>query len=135
MSCDLGVWFPDRRLTDAEAEQRYARLCDGHVEGEVVAHPSVKAFYDELTSLHPEIDDVPEDRVGDHEFSPWSCAIDRSEGHVIVSCVWPRANYVTELVQRLAKKHGLAFYDPQSDRISYGDEAEAPRQKAWWNPF
>jgi hypothetical protein len=55
MSCDFGVWFPDRRLTDAEAGQRYVRLCESQVEGEVVDHPSVQAFYAELTGLHPEI--------------------------------------------------------------------------------
>jgi hypothetical protein len=133
MSCDFAVWYPDRRLTDAEADERYGRLCESQV-GELVDHPSVQAFYDEVTSLHPEIDDVPEERVGDFEFSPWSCAMDRSDGHVIMCCVWSRADYVTDLVRRLARKHGLALYDPQSARVFHPDGKEVTRKKPWWRP-
>ncbi|MCI0404298.1 MAG: hypothetical protein L0212_12405, partial [Acidobacteria bacterium] len=137
MSCDFGVWFPDKRLTDDEAEARYARLCDGQVEGEVLAHPSVAAFYAELTARHPEIDDIPEDRVGDTEYCPWSIAMDRSDGHVIMACVWSRADYVERLVRELAKKHGLALFDPQSGRVFYADAEEptGPRRRRWWNIF
>ena len=135
MSCDFAVWYPDKRLTDAEAEVRYGRLCEEQVEGEVVDHPSVRAFYDELVSLHPEIDHLPADRADDRELSPWSSTMDRSGGHVIMSCVWPRADYVTDLLRRLAGKHGLALYDPQAGRIFYPDQSEPPSKKAWWNPF
>jgi hypothetical protein len=48
-------------------------------------------------------------------------------------CVWPKADYVKDLVSRLATKHGLAFYDPQSETIAYpGDgPASKPRWKFW----
>jgi hypothetical protein len=137
MSCDFGVWYPDRRLTDAEAGERYVRLCESQVEGEVVEHPSVQAFYAELTSLHPEIDDIPEDRVDDTDYCPWSIAMDRSDGHLIMACVWSRADYVGGLLRDLARKHGLALYDPQQGRIFYPDEAQTPQtaRKPWWKPW
>jgi hypothetical protein len=122
MSCDYGVWFPSKRLTDKEAGELYVRLCDGDKSG-VVPHPAVDAFYAELTAIHPEIDNIPKDRVGDHDYCPWSCAMDYSPGHVIVSCTWPKATYVDKLVEGLARKHGLALYDPQSDEVTYPDGA------------
>jgi len=133
MSCDFGVWYPDKRLSDDEAGARYARLCDGAVEGEVVEHPAILAFYTELTSLHPEIDDIPEERVGDTEYCPWSVAMDRSDGHVIMACVWSRAEYVGQLVKALAKKHGLVLYDPQEGRVFYPtDSVVPPNSRPWW---
>ncbi len=137
MSCDFGVWYPDRRLTDAEAGERYVRLCDSQVEGEVVEDPAVGAFYTELTRLHPEIDDVPEDRIDDTEYCPWSVAMDRSDGHVIMACVWSRADYVRQLVRDLARKHGLAVFDPQEGRVFYpsdGMSAPAPK-RPWWKAW
>jgi len=126
MSCDLGVWYPDKRLTHEEAGARYSRLCDGQVEGEVLDHPSVAAFYAELTGQHPEIDDISEDRIDDTEYCPWSVAMDRSDGHVIMACVWSRAEYVGQLVRHLARKHGLAIFDPQQGRVSYPDSSDEP---------
>ena len=98
----------------------YARLCDGDTSG-VVAHPGVEAFYKELTARHPEIDTIPEERIDDHDYCPWSCKLDYSPGHVIMPCVWPKATYVGQLVEELARKHCLAVYDPQSDRVTYPD--------------
>ena len=120
MSFDLAVWYPDKRLSDEEASERYHRLCDSDTTG-VVDHPSVEAFYRELTATHPEIDDVPEDKIGDHEYSPWSVAMDRSDGHVLMCCVWSQAEYVGDIVGRLAAKHSLAVYDPQEETITYPD--------------
>ncbi len=133
MSCDLGVWFPHNRLSNQEASALYGRLCEGDTGG-VQPHPAVDAFYTELTARHPEIDTVPDDRIDDHDYCPWSCAIDRSPGHVIMSCVWPKADYVTGLVHQLARTHGLAVYDPQSDRITYPDDPlrSAETKRPWW---
>lgn len=117
MSYDLAVWFPDRRLSDEEATELYARLCDGDTGG-VTPHPTVDAFYRELTQLHPEIDAIPEDRIDDTDYCPWSVAHSRSAGHVIMSCVWSKAEYVDGLVRRLAGAHGLVVYDPQEGTIS-----------------
>ena len=129
MSCDYAVWHTSERLSTEQAGELHQRLCEGDTSG-VVPHAGVAGFYAELTARHPELDDVPEDRLEDKDFCPWSAAMDRSEGHVIVCCVWPKADEVGELVRSLATKHGLAFYDPQSARVLY--PGEAPRARPWW---
>jgi hypothetical protein len=128
MSFDLGVWFPHQRLSHAQAGDLYVRLCEGEPH-ELLPHESIDAFYEELTAKHPEIDSIPEDRIDDHDYCPWSCALDRSDAHVIMSCVWSKAEYVGMLVSQLAKKHGLAVYDPQSARITYPNDQTKRR---WW---
>ena len=116
MSFDLGVWYSDKALTAEQARQLYVKLCEGTpaLEGE---SPAVAAFYDELTKKWPEIDSIPEEKIDDHDYCPWSCAIDRSGMHVITSCVRSKAQDVGEFVQRLAAKHGLLLYDPQEDVV------------------
>ena len=137
MSCDFGVWWPSRELDDAAAEELYVTLCEGDATG-VEPSPAVDAFYRELTSMHPEIHDVPEDDVDNTDLCPWSIAFDRSPGHLIMCCVWSRAEYVEELVKQLASKHGLAVFDPQSRRITYPAKDEVRRssepavRKPWW---
>ncbi len=133
MSFDLGVWCPNKRINNKEARELYVRLCDSDASG-VVPHPSVDAFYAELTAKLPEIDKVPAEKINDHDYSPWSCKLDHSPGHVIMSCVWPKATDVHKLVQDLARKHGLALYDPQSDVITYPDGSsgtKAARGALW----
>ena len=98
----------------------YLRLCDGDASA-LVPHPSIDAFYAELTARHPEIDTLPEEKIDDHDYCPWSCKLDYSPSYVIMCCVWSKASYVHELVQTLARKHGLALYDPQSERVTYPD--------------
>ena len=120
MSFDLGVWYPQTRIGNKEASELYVRLCDGDTNG-VVPNSAIDAFYAELTGRHPEIDTIPEEKVDDHDYCPWSCKLDHSPGHVIMSCVWPKAPHVGQLVASLARKHGLAVYDPQSDRVTYPD--------------
>lgn len=84
-------------------------------------HDAIDAFYAELTSLHPEIDDIPEERLDDNDLCPWSAKIDRSPGHMFLSCVWPKARDVKDLLLSLAKKHGVAVFDPQSAQVYYPD--------------
>ena len=128
MSCDYGVWSSEPRLSNKEAGELYIRLCEGQPTS-LPASPAIAAFYVELTAKHPEIDDVSEDQLEDKDLCPWSCAFDRSDGHVIMCCIWPKAEYVGQLVEGLAAKHGLAFYDPQSERVRYPGQAES---KPWW---
>jgi hypothetical protein len=111
MSCDFFVWHPQEQISNAEATNLYLRLCDGDTSA-LVPHSSIDAFYAELTASHPEIDTIPRERIDDHDYCPWSCKLDHSPGHVIMSCVWSKASYVHRLVQNLARKHGLAIYDP-----------------------
>ena len=117
---DVALNGAQKRISDEEARKLYVRLCDSDTSG-VVAHPAVDAFYAELTGKHPEIDTIPQAEIGDHDYCPWSCKLDRSPGHIIMPCVWPKATYVYELVEKLARDHGLAVYDPQSDKVTYPD--------------
>jgi hypothetical protein len=120
MSFDLAVWYPSSRLTDEEALKMYQKLCEGDASV-VAAHPSVDAFYGEITSIHPQIDDIPDDRIDDTDYCPWSIAFDRSPGHLIMCCVWSKADYCHGLVMKLACKHGLAVFNPQNAKITYPD--------------
>ena len=122
MSFDLGVWYPQKQIGNKEAGELYVRLCDGDLSG-VVPDPAIDAFYAELTARHPEIGAIPEEQVGDHDDCPWSCQLDHSPGHVIMSCVWPKATEVHRLVRDLARKHGLVVYDPQSEVVTYPDRS------------
>jgi len=74
VSYDLAVWDSDKVLTDKEAASVYDSLCEGrYPEGE---SPKIAAFYQDLTGKWPEIDSIPEEKVGDFDFCPWSCALD-----------------------------------------------------------
>jgi hypothetical protein len=88
----------------------------------VSPHPRVESFYADLIAKYPEIDTVPDDHIDDHDYCPWSCALDHSSGHVLMPCVWSQAEKVECVVRELARKHGLAVYDPQQGRIYYPDE-------------
>ena len=116
----MAVWNTSRRLTDAEVGTLYGQLSDSVVDG-VTPHPAIEAFYSELTAKHPEIDDIPEERIDNTDYCPWSIAFDRSPGHLIMCCVWSKAEYVDGFVRQLARKHGLAVFDPQSGKIQYPD--------------
>ncbi|SRR6266542_3457501 len=118
MSYDLAVWFPDQILSDEQALQQYHKLYDGDIS-QLRPHTSTGNFYLELYKIHPEIDDVPEDKLGDFDYSPWSVEHELSDRHLMLSCVWSHAEYVHSLVLDLAKKHGLAVFDPQKIRIHY----------------
>lgn len=129
MSCDFAVWHTEARLSNAEAIRVYHALCNGDTSA-VSSSASIDAFYSEITALHPEIDDIPEEAIDDHDLCPWSVAFDRSQGHLIMCCVWSKAEYVGELVLQLATKHGLAMFDPQSELIVYPDTSE---KRPWWH--
>ncbi len=131
MSCDYSVWNTKKRFTASEAGEVHERLCESDLS-DVEPSPNVRAFYQELTAKHPEIDTVPDDRIDDHEYCPWSCALDHSEAHVIMPCVWSKADYVGDLVKALARKHILVFYDPQSELVIYPDDARNELRKPWW---
>lgn len=116
MSFDLAVWYSDQPLSDNEAEKIYLNLCENwpFLEG---SHTSVTEFYNELVQKWPEIDAIPEERVGDFEFCPWSCALCHSGTAIVTSCVWPMADKVSDFVMDLAYDHDLVCFDPQARRV------------------
>ncbi len=135
MSYDLAVWYPSRRISHSEAGAIYIELCEDEGDVDVLEPNSeIDAFYDELYSVHPELNDVPDDRVDDSDYCPWSINHDRSDRHMIIASVWSQAEHVHELIHRLARKHGLAVYDPQEDLITYPDGPVniAEKPGPWW---
>lgn len=120
MSCDYAIWNTQARLNNAEAGSLYHALCDGDISG-IFPNAAIDALYTELTSLHPEIDDVPETQADDLDLCPWSVKIDCSPGHLILCCVWSKGSYVRDLVGSLARKHNLTIFDPQTEQIYYPD--------------
>jgi hypothetical protein len=66
--------------------------------------PQSMRFIAELIASHFEIDAVPEDKVGDYDYCPWNSKLNYSPGRVIISCVWSKATYVGQLVERAAPR-------------------------------
>ena len=135
MSYDLAVWYSSRPIGEDEAQAILTRLCAGEAalnEGEA----AVAAFYRDLCSAYPEIDEYP---AGEIERCPWSSAHDRSPYHVLVSMRWGEAaDAAAELVPELAAKHGLLCYDPQGPAVflppSIDSDEPAPRttRRPWY---
>jgi hypothetical protein len=48
---------------------------------------------------------------------------------MIMCCVWPKATDVYRLVESLARKQGLAIYDPQSGAVIYPDGSKGTSAK------
>jgi hypothetical protein len=117
MSFDLSVWSGNSRIASSRAGQIHERLCRGERPTELQADPNIARFYRELTSRWPEIDGIPDQQVDDTNVCPWSSALDHSDAHVLISCVWSAAEQVYSFVQQMAQKHRLVLYDPQSDEV------------------
>ena len=130
MSFDLAVWYPHEHLSKEAALRVYQNLCEGELS-DLLPHPAIAAFYSELSELHPEIDDIPEDKIDDHDLCPWSVAHDRSDRHMIISSVWSKAEYVHGFIHQLAKDHGLVVFDPQSGSISYREGTPTAKKSRW----
>ena len=117
MSCDFAVWNQPNTISNKEAVEKYIKLIEEDTSV-VEESESIEKFYQALTALHPEIDDLPDDEVDN---SYWSCAFDRSKGHLIMCAVWSRAEEAATSIFDLAHKHHLAVFDPQSETINYHD--------------
>lgn len=85
-----------------------------------------EAFYRELTALHPAIDDIPEEEIGNTDLCPWSIAFDRSDRHILLCAVWSRADDAENLVRTLAAKHDLALFNPQTGILHLPDHPTTP---------
>lgn len=127
MSFDLAVWHSEGPLEENEATQIYIKLCEEwpYLEG---ANPNVDAFYRELTEKWPEIDTIPEEKIGDFDHCPWSCALSHSGMAIVMSCVWPKAEEVARRVIGLAKKHRLVLYDPQTNLVVPPDSLQKKKR-------
>jgi hypothetical protein len=113
MSWYCAVWRSNIVKNKEGAEILYRKLCEGDTS---LLGPTQRTqdFYEELTAKHPEIDDINEDEIDNFDLCPWSVTFDKSEGHIIMSCILSKAEYINTLVQELAEKYELSFYEPQN---------------------
>jgi len=113
MNWDCAVWHSNIVKNKDDAEVLYRKLCEGDTS---LLGPTQRTqdFYEELTAKHPEIDDISEEEINNLDLCPWSVTFDKSEGHIIMSCIFSKAEYVSTLVQELAEKYELSFYEPQN---------------------
>jgi hypothetical protein len=51
---------------------------------------------------------------------------------MIMCCVFSQADSVHNLVHKLAREHGLAVYDPQSETITYPNGKTGAASEPWW---
>ncbi|NBO19033.1 MAG: hypothetical protein EBV03_07395 [Proteobacteria bacterium] len=130
MSFDLCVFYTVKPHTNAEALKRYIAYCEeGDLKPYIEPSPKISEFVKELTALHPQIDDTPEDGLDE---CPWSIAFDLSEGHVIMPMVWSKADETQKIIVELAKKHDLVCFDPQNTKIITAPPGIHVQPKAWW---
>lgn len=113
MGWNCAVWHSNSIKNKEDAEKLYNKLCKGDTS---LIGPTqrIQDFYEELTERHPEVDDVSDEEISDLDLCPWSTAFDKSEGHIIMSCLYSKADYINDYVQELAKKYELSFYEPQN---------------------
>ena len=103
MSFDLAVWEGPRPTSDAAAGEVFARLLAALDAGESEPPtPGIAAFVDALLARWPDLDV--------DESSPWSAT------HLIGDASG-RADEAGAFIAATAREHGLACYDPQSERL------------------
>lgn len=112
MSFDLAVLAPAPDM-DAAAVRRMFGQCAAavdHQEGEPDSR--ITAFYEQLRSVYP--DHGPDSET---PASPWSSApLDVGIDHVIMQLSHrPVSTPAVDVILKLASRHRLAVYDPQSD--------------------
>jgi hypothetical protein len=110
MNCSYLIWYSPRKVSPGYAHRFYNKLCKGSLK-KYFDHPTVDKFYFELTTYHPEINDVPESEMENFDLCPWLNPIYRKPGLIYLSCVKEKNDYVHELVLDLARKYGLAVYN------------------------
>jgi hypothetical protein len=113
MSFDIAIWRSNERLTDKAAQAIYLQLNDDDVSS-VTADPSLLSFYDDLDAMFPLCGELPDESLDE---SPWSWNCEPSQTHYLLGLRGPKANEALTAVTRLARKHGLVLFDPQSGRI------------------
>ena len=108
----LGVWKSNTRISDQDAAGCYLKLSDGSLTSKFA--PEVHAFYSRLTARHPEVEMVDEDEL---DSCPWACAIELSDGHVLLEIMPDKVGSVAQLILSLADEHGLVCFDPQGATV------------------
>ena len=74
----------------------------------------VYRFYCQLTSHYPELEMMTDEEM---ESSPWACALEVAEDHVIMSLLKEWYADAFPLILTLAGVYGLICYDPQTAEV------------------
>ena len=124
MSFDLVVLAAQPDATDAEV-RAMAEVCRGwhHPEGEL--DERIVVFYEGLRAHYPDYPPFGDD-------SPWtdtplSVGIDHVSMHLRFG---QHGTDVLELIDELARRHGLTIYDPQDGEVTRPDDARTPADPA-----
>jgi hypothetical protein len=113
VSQKLAVWHSERAISEKEAAEVYLKLYEQQ-RIPIEQHIDVYAFYNELTARYPEIDMLADE---DLDACPWSCSLDRSGFHVIMTVLDEKSAEVVPVVLELAKKYGLVCFDQQATKV------------------
>lgn len=117
MSFDLAVWHEPSGITAEQAANRYSQLIEVKPGASTSpTHPQVEAFYQQLTSHYPELDNLTDDDI-DH--SPWSTRLTMTDTAVLMSVSWSGVDEAAPFVRKLADQHGLVVCDPQQDTVHH----------------
>ncbi len=93
----------------------YYRLTDDET-GVVHASPSVEAFFTEVIAI---FGDLAEENPDD---PPWTSSLYRTPECVIANISYTRCKEVAPELLRLAHKHGLTMFDPQTSEVHHPSE-------------
>ena len=115
MSYDISVWSIPRVFSRQDAIQAWSDICDDDGTFEPFEDsPKLGEFQRELEDKYPQIDTLPDDKIDE---SPWSCGFEPEGPTLTLSCVWSRAEEMSDYVFDLAMKHNLAVFDFTSELI------------------
>lgn len=89
------VFNSDKVNSEIGAQVLYERLCEGD-ESLVGDIEIIDEFYNELMKKTKAV----------------KC--NKCRGYIIISTEFENAEFINEVVMKLAKKHGLSFYEPQN---------------------
>jgi hypothetical protein len=114
VSFDLAIWYQVAPLAEEEAYDIYDQLTD-EVVGVVEESPAIQEFLSGLLEIYPE-------DVDDSESLPWAAGIYSNRECILLAISWSRKEEVSQVVEQLAARNGLAVYDPQSGILKIPNE-------------
>ena len=108
----LAVWGVGGEISPKEAAQQYAVFATQLPSRRF--DEGVYRFYCELTRHYPELEMMTDEEM---ESSPWACALEVAEDHVIMAILKEWYADAFPLILDLAGVHGLICYDPQTAKV------------------
>jgi hypothetical protein len=109
MSFDLAVWMPNgQSLTADEATRRYAELCSRPLES-FVPGKDMQEFIEEVVQCYR--------LVAKNDDDPWAAGPDLTDDIAIMAIRSELAPLVGPIVQDVAGRRGLVYFDPQKSFV------------------